>query len=271
LAEGLPAIDNVNYKTHDLIQDFPLSISLDTNLLDTQEIDIELSHQAFDSELDQFFIMLNQTATIDEYNETRDQPASEAWAQLLVEPPEVMLEEFVSSLNSFVEKIVNFDISSSSLTDEYGENDYAETNLSTINTYVLPLFQLVAERIISSEDNEKVAEHVQNIVGAIHGIKLLQERGAEPSQVTFATIQLLEYTTKLFEELGISHEEAAKLFAWALLRPEYSPLELQRESLMQEGLGTHELKTRSQQYVDPAHIKFSEHRVLGKLIIQIIK
>ena len=160
------------------------------------------------------------------------------WAAELSKEPEEVYADFVDALKAFAELAETPALYSD---DESFIADINETQPAP------PIVLTVAERLaeLPTGDQEVVAPILKNIVGAIHGIGLLQAGEAEPEATAEALAQLEELCITLFEALGIDYsDEDIKQYIEVMLRPEFKPVQASQEELKPdlEYVGTREAK-----------------------------
>lgn len=245
-------------------EDSARSTDQELSIIEVGSEDI-VRQEEFDRVFDQMVEQADFSENSEESSHEVISSSAESWGELLFESPELMFDDFVFGLESFAEKIAALDISNY---ETSANHDSDCDNHAAIESQVSPIFQLVAERLLSADDKQNAMEKVQKIVGAIHGIRILEQRVADPSQIEFAKEKLLEFSAELFLQLGIDYDiEMVELFAWTLLRPEYIPLLTKSKNY--EELGTNESKQEPNQYFDPSFPsdRNPRHYILGGLAV----
>ncbi len=140
------------------------------------------------------------------------------WAVELTKEPSEIYEDFVVALSAMVELFES--------SDEINVFDRQLNNGVEIDEQQVlpPIIVTLAERMSELEPAEKelLAPIVQNIVGAVHGIQLLEARAANSEAVTAVEIQLRELCVTLFKTLRIeySEQDIAQFMSVLLHRPQ---------------------------------------------------
>jgi hypothetical protein len=133
---------------------------------------------------------------------------AQKWTIELAKEPDILYDEFTAALVVFAELL-------------YSDADAEEDNSETEEAGSLNVDQLTESKDVSliltkvseamagsnEDDKETVAPIIKNIIGAIHGIRLLEARGAEPNDLAQAESQLEELCIELFEAIGVSYDE----------------------------------------------------------------
>jgi hypothetical protein len=198
--------------------------------------------------------------------------AAESWAEMLSAESDELCEAFSGTLIGFVELSAPL-VEGMSLLDRTSETE-TEADAEVISPQeVQPLLLLtvVAERLmeLEPEDKEAVSTIIKNIVGAIHGIYLLETDGARVEEVAAVEVRLAALSEVLFEALGIEYdEEKVKQFARNLRNPACRPPLAVHRTADLERLGTREAKFHFPrlQYVIAA-LRRRLERMLGKFTL----
>ncbi len=187
------------------------------------------------------------------------------WAAELEKSPDEVLEDFTQALLLFAE------LSLAPPSDAPETIDFATGQLNIVETSeaqpLAPIVATVAERLseLEAEDKLIVAPILKDIVGAIHGLQLLEARNADPEIITAVTTQLEELCISLFEAIGIDYDEAdVKRFIEVMLHPDFQPPQPEVEELDLEHMGTREVKRNFQLFNSSLDdIEFQLQQVLG--------
>lgn len=172
------------------------------------------------------------------------QEAQIDWEEELGKDPLELYQDFTDALFGFEETMATLYLNDEAQeivgwhveTDEFGEV------LSSP-----PIVSKVAERLndLDTAQKELVAPILQDIVGAIHGIRVLEAKGVNPQAIEAVEAQLRDLCVILFDALGIDYEpEDIDKFMQVMLRPEFRPVKSTEhtEAIDLTRAGTHEAK-----------------------------
>ncbi len=227
---------------------------------DNETTGLDPSHNYYLQELEQQYDHIDPSELLSEDYETNNTEINK-WFDLLSSPSEELLNNFANSLLNYLPNIDYLE--RGGYQDSFNEA-FAEYDLS-----IKPLLDLVAEKIILSEHRDELLLRVTNIVGIVHGINVLSEQGADQLEIDVAIDQFMLYTEELFQELGIDYnEELIKMFVRTLLGPDYFSADFSLESKALNDEGTHEIKFKSNQQIDPLSIDtIKSHHFIGGLAL----
>lgn len=166
------------------------------------------------------------------------------WSDELAKEPLDIYRDFITTLQSLTEIRPPIDMATMPVTHDLHPEGGIE-----IPENMPPIIGVVAERLATLEpsDQEYVAEVLRNIVGGIHGLRLLEASEAAPEATTAVRIEVKRLCTTLLETLGIDYEEPElQQFIALLLNPDFRLMQSSPElSLDLEHMGTREVKYRS--------------------------
>lgn len=171
------------------------------------------------------------------------------WAAELSKEPQDVYEDFTETLRSITELVTL-----SPAKDKADELTVVHLELESSEskqTEPIPaIITAVAERLTVLEPPQKelVAPILKDIIGAIHGIQLLETKESDPETIAAVEVQLEELCITLFEAVGIEYNEQdiMQFIRIMLYSPEFRPpqaLEVEQE-LDLEHMGTREVKGR---------------------------
>ena len=130
---------------------------------------------------------------------------------------------------------------------------------------------VIAEKLLElpADKKESTAFILKDIVGAVHGAHLLEERGTDSEKLGAVVSKLEELCAELFESIGIDYaEEDIKEFVRVLLRPEFYPPNTILAQSFAEGVGTHEVKRFFRELpADLIKVEDQLQRLLGRLVV----
>lgn len=206
------------------------------------------------------------------FAESSSEVAQVGWADELALEPSALYEDFAGALQVFselpeasimsgedepLEGAVEF------RHDELTESDSAPPIAAEISAHLAEL---------GDEEREVAAPILKSIVGAVHGLQLLEARSAAPEVVVAVEVQLEALCIALFEVIGVEpSKENIKRFVYILRHPKFQPPQPEvvgRNMVDLEHEGTHEAKQ------DFAHlagtisgVEREAERLLGKLVV----
>ena len=162
------------------------------------------------------------------------------WAIELTKEPLELYDDFVVALTAMV------GLSETGSEISLLEQQLADSTKTDEQQVLPPIIMTLAEHMSELEPAEKelVVPIVQNIVGAVHGLKLLEARDADPQSIAGVEVQLRELCVTLFEALGIeySEQDIAQFMSVLLHRP--LPVETAAEQTIDlEHTGMHNAKS----------------------------
>jgi len=182
------------------------------------------------------------------------------WEMELAKEPLEVYEDFEMALREFTER------KTSVLSGEEAGTTVDEGSESGVR-----MILIVAERLaaLDVEEREVVAPTLKDIVGALHGLELLEAREVGPEVIATVEAKLEESVVALLEALGITYdEETVRLFINGLRDREFKPAPLLPSAIDLERTGTHEVK-RQFAHLASAFVRV-EHRfqrTLGRVAL----
>lgn len=180
------------------------------------------------------------------------------WGTELEKAPLELLDDFSAALELYVTKLGLESIEDSAASEE---------------KHTPPVLLQLSERLAELEDTEKelVAPIVQNIIGAIHGLGLLEERGASAEMLIAVETQLEGFCISLFEVLGMTYNpEELRQFVTTLTHPDFQPAQTEVASVAELNLeldGMREVKTRAHIIDDTFNNRPAMFQLLGKFVL----
>ena len=193
------------------------------------------------------------------------------WATELSKEPLDVYEDFTEALRIFAE-LPTIPVIAAQEADLGDSNQ--PSNAEMEKPQPMPaILTTVAERLAELEPNEKelVAPILKNLVGAIHGMQLLEAREADQETIVAVEAQLQELCVALFEAIGIDYnEQAIKQFMGVMLHPDFEPPqpEVQEVRLDLEYVGTREAKWHFPQFTSGiADVERQIHHMLGNFAL----
>ena len=157
--------------------------------------------------------------------------AIEAWEEVLHKEPAEIYEEFAGALEMFSEL-------TPAMADAENVVTGAEQPTPQITT-------VITERLaeLKADEKEPIALAMQDIIGALHGLQVLEARNADAETVTAVEAKLTQLCVVLFEQLEIDYtEQDIKDFVAVLRNPRFVPETAVEGRVDVKDLGTHETK-----------------------------
>ncbi|CAN5418654.1 hypothetical protein BH09PAT4_BH09PAT4_02490 [soil metagenome] len=181
-----------------------------------------------------------ETELVQEAPERHDELA-ESWAAELDKEAVEIYDDVATALANFAQ--------TTELSDAQIEAGQEPTLLTPQELAIKQVAQVVADRLteLAADERQQAAEMIKNIVGAVHGLRLLEaNEDADRQLVEQVRAQLQEIVSSLSEVLGLEFDaQDIEYFFQAVLQLEFangtSSTE-QTEALDLEGVGTHEVK-----------------------------
>lgn len=151
------------------------------------------------------------------------------------------------------------DLSSVPVHYETLESDHP---MPTIVMQVAGQFELLRD-----DEKEQVTPQLKNIIGAVHGLLLLEKSGANPELIDLTQCQLEVLCTELFETLGVDYSNSdIKQFISVLLTPEFNKILktiVHPFNIALTDEGTHEIKLLGINVGGNADTHSLLHQILG--------
>ncbi len=160
----------------------------------------------------------------------------------LAKQPLELLEDFTEGLAAY---ILKFNINTIAKQSDTIESDSLNDDIQLDESpeIIVNVFEGLKE--LDEEAKEEVSVILTNIVGALHGLSLLESSGAETEAKEVIKAQLENLCESLMTYLGINYDEdSLRRFVQAMQKPELISLILNEEeiALDLEHIGTHEAK-----------------------------
>lgn len=223
---NLPKKPDIQNKVVDMIS----AISKDLKIFKAEKSEAEVMASQESSIVDD---IENDMA---EYSTENSQSNLQALGEELTKEPVEIFEDFARAFSNFI-KIDRNSIPGVA----YIETEKAEHQPEPIMLEVAERFQLLDE-----DEKEVVGVQLRNIVGAVHGLLLLEERGADIERIEDIKTQLEDLCVELLETLEINYVKAdIQKFVEALLSPDLYDLLSEQEGEEPADLtkeGSHEAK-----------------------------
>jgi hypothetical protein len=157
--------------------------------------------------------------------------AVEAWKAVLSKEPAELYEAFANAL------------------EQFGESTTAATKreegLVGPEQPTPRIVTVITERLtdLDVEEKEPVALAMRDVIGALHGLQVLEARHADPEAIMAVERQLTELCTVLLEQLEIDYtEQDVRDFVAVLRQPNFMPEATVESGTNVKDLGTHEMK-----------------------------
>jgi len=167
------------------------------------------------------------------------------WEDELHKEPLDIYEDFAEALRSFAELPTVRTTAEGDEASLIGQQPNAN-DTKTEFVEAPPILTAVSERLAELQPDEKelVAPVLKDIVGAMHGIQLLEAQAADPEMVESVEAQLQTLCMSLFETIGVEYDEHdVKQFVRILLHQEFRPPQPDPQTILDiEHMGTHEVK-----------------------------
>jgi hypothetical protein len=181
-----------------------------------------------------------ETEPVQEAPERHDE-LPESWAAELDKEAEEIYDDIAAALANFAQ--------TTELSDAQIEDGQEPTLLTPQELAIKQVAQVVADKLteLAADERQQAAEMIKNMVGAVHGLWLLEaNEDADPQLVEQVRAQLQEIVSSLSDVLGLEFDaQDMEYFVQAVLQLEFtngtSSAE-QAEALDLEGVGTHEVK-----------------------------
>jgi hypothetical protein len=190
------------------------------------------------------------------------------WAAELTKEPLDIYDDFTAALQAFAAPVP---LMAETVTDPLPVSRQGEEPAEAL--LVPAVLTVVAERLAGLEPSakEQAAPILRDIVGAVHGLRLLEARGADPEMVAATAASLEASCIVLFETIGITEysEEEVRQFMEIISQPDFRPPDTaEPETPDLEKAGTREAKRHSLQLGDGlANIETQLQRVLGMVAL----
>jgi hypothetical protein len=178
--------------------------------------------------------------------------AVEAWEAALSKESTELYEAFTSALEQFSE----------STTVTTGGEERLVAPKQPTPRIVTAITERLAE--LNVEEKEPVALAMQDVIGALHGLQVLEARHADPEAIAAVEEQLTELCTALFKQLEIDYtEQDIKDFVAVLRNPNFMPEATVENGANVKDHGTHEMKYFARMTGAVADIEDSVMSALG--------
>lgn len=178
----------------------------------------------------------------------------QAWETVLHEEPPELYNDFARALEIFI------------ATATQTESDAVDAE----SLPVPPIATTVSERLteLSTEEQAEVALAIQDVIGALHGLQVLEARNADPQAINAVEQQLEELCVTLFEQLKIDYtEQDIKDFVIMLRDPEFRPDRPTTFGVDASDPGTHEAKYFARVVSMATDAESQLHTILGTMVL----
>jgi hypothetical protein len=185
--------------------------------------------------------------------------AVEVWEAVLHKEPAELYEDFVGALKLLNER-----------TPATMDVDDVETGQEqSVPEIVTVITERLAE--LSEAEKEPVAQAMQDVIGALHGLQVMEARQADRETITAIEEQLTELCLTLFESLEIEYtEQDIKDFVAVLRNPDFRPDTAREEIVDVKDPGTHEVKYFTRMVGVAADIEHTIQSVLGTFVLRTV-